>query len=116
MPRSDVLRADLERIGSMPDDEFEAKWGEWCRSRDRDIRLMRQRWIGDLEHMLAHAEREDIAVIELVAAKDAYQADPSDANRERKAAAVAAVLAIRAEERAQRPGMRVCGDAYVSEG
>jgi len=114
--RSDVIRADLERIRDMPDAEFEEKWGAWARAQDRDISLMRQRWIGDLEHMLPHAEAEEAAVVELVAAKDAFRADPSDANRERKAAAVAAVQAVRFEERANRTGIRLAGDAFVNGG
>ena len=116
MARSDVIRADLERIRDMPDAEFEAKWGAWARAQDRDLSLMRQRWLGDLEHMLPHAEAEEAAVEELVAAKDAYRGDPSDTNRLRKAVAVAAVQAIRFEERANRSGIRLAGDAYVTGG
>lgn len=114
MARSDNIRADLERIRSMPDVEFEARWGLWCLRQDRDIHLMRQRWIDDLERMLPYAEWEDAAVAELVAAKDAFRADPSEVNRVRKADAVAAVQAIRAEERSNRSGVRVAGDAYVA--
>ncbi len=114
MARSDVIRADLERIRGMSEQEFADKWGAWARSQDRDLKLVRQRWIEDLEHMLRHAEREDEAVVELVAAKDAYRDDPSEANRQRKADAVAAVQALRFEERANRTGIRVAGDAYVT--
>jgi hypothetical protein len=98
----------------MSEQEFADKWGAWARSQDRDLKLVRQRWIEDLEHMLRHAEREDEAVVELVAAKDAYRDDPSEANRQRKADAVAAVQALRFEERANRTGIRVAGDAYVT--
>lgn len=114
MARSDVLRADLDRIRSMPDDEFEEKWGAWARRQDRDVGLLRRRWIADLERMLPFAEREEEAVAELVAAKDACRERPTDANRARKAAAAAAVQAIRAEERIDRPGVGVVGDAYVT--
>ncbi len=114
MARSDVIRADLDRIRGMSDAEFADKWGAWARSQDRDLTLVRQRWIGDLEHMLPHAVREEEAVAELVAAKDAYRDDPSEANRQRKADAVAAVQAVRFEERANRAGVRVAGDAYVT--
>jgi hypothetical protein len=97
----------------MPDAEFEAKWGNWCRQQDRDLNRMRRRWITDLEAALPHAEREDAAVAELVAAKDAYRRNPSEANRARKAAAVAAVQALRADERSGRTGPRVAGDAFI---
>lgn len=113
MARSDNLRADIERICNMPDDEFAAKWGWWCYQRDRDINLMRRRWIADLEYALPFAEREEAAVAELVAAKDACRADSSDANRARKTAAIAAVQAIRAEERANRTAVGIVGDAFA---
>lgn len=111
--RSENIRADIDRIRSMPDDEFADRWSAWCHAQDRDLHLMRARWIADLEAALPHAQREDAAVAELVAAKDAYRTDPSDANRDRKAAAVAAVQALRAAERADRTGVQVCGDAYT---
>ncbi len=114
MARSDVIRADLERIRGMSDEEFADKWGAWARSQDRDLNLVRQRWIEDLEHALPHAEREEEAVAKLVAAKDAFRDDPSEANRQRKADAVAAVQAVRLAERANRTGVRVVGDAYVT--
>lgn len=116
MARSDVIRADLERIRAMPDEEFEAQWGEWARQADRDLRLVRERWIGDLERMLPYAVAEEDALVEMTAAKDAYREDPSPGNKARRAAAVAAVQAIRAEER-NHPGRQfVAGDAFVSIG
>lgn len=111
MARSDNLRADLERIGAMTDVEFEARWGNWCRQRDRDPALTRQRWLGDLTRAIPFAEREEDALAELVAAKAAYADEPSDANRARKAAAIAAIQAVRAEERTGRTTF-VAGDAY----
>jgi hypothetical protein len=113
MARSDNLRADIDRISSMSDDEFAAKWGAWCRAQDRDLNLMRQRWIEDLEYALPFAEREEAAVAELVDAKDAFRTDPTDANRTRRATAVAAVQAARAEERANRTAVGIVGDAFV---
>lgn len=113
MARADNIRADLDRIRSMSDDEFADRWGAWARAQDRDLNLMRQRWIDDLEHMLPHAEREEVAVAELVEAKDAFRADPNAATRRRRDEAVAAVQALRFEERANRGGIRVCGDAFV---
>lgn len=116
MARSDVIRADLERIRSMPDDEFEAKWADWARQYDRDLTLMRQRWIGDLERMLPYAEAEEAALVEMTAAKDAYREDPSPDNKARRAAAVAAVQAIRLEERTHPGRQLVAGDAFVTGG
>lgn len=113
MARSDNLRADIARIGSMPDEEFAAEWGAWCRTQDRDLNLMRERWLDDLRFALPFAEREEAAVEELVAAKAAYAEDPSDENRERKAAAVEAVQAVRAEERANRKHIGIAGDAFT---
>lgn len=112
--RSENIRADIARVSSMSEEEFLAKWGAWCRAQDRDPALMRRRWLEDLEHMLPFAEREEAAVAELVAAKDAYRADPSA--RARRDAAVAAVQEIRAAERAGRPGLRPAGDAFVTGG
>lgn len=116
MARADVIRDDLERIRSMPDDEFVERWGPWARAQDRDLALMRARWVGDLEAMLPHAEAEDEAGVELVAAKDAYMAKPSDENRRRKAAAVDAIQALRAEARTNRRTLGVVGDAFVTGG
>lgn len=114
MARSDNIRADLERVRSMPDEEFADKWGDWAHRQDRDLRLVRKRWIDDLEHMLPHAEAEEEAVEELVTAKDAYRADPTDNNKRRRDDAVAKVQAVRSAERANRSGVRVGGDAYVT--
>lgn len=113
MARSDNLRADIERIRSMPDDEFETRWGSWAYERDRDLTLMRQRWLDDLTRALPYAEREEEAVAELVAAKAACADGPNPDTRARKAAAVAAVQAVRAEERAGRTNF-VAGDAYAT--
>ena len=62
------------------------------------------------------SDREDKAVAVLTAAKDAYREDPSGRNKARKAAAVARVVAIRNEERAERTGVTVAGDAFMTEG
>ena len=122
MARSDVIRADLERIQSMSDGEFAEKWGAWARSQDRDLDLVRQRWVEDLEYALPYAEAEEAACEDLVAAKDAYRDDPSEENKVLKAAAVEAVQLVRAEERLKRvdstgrPLLRLGGDAYPSGG
>ena len=102
MARSDNIRADIERISAMPDDEFVEQWGEWCRQRDRDPALMRQRWLDDLGRALPHAVAEEEAVAVLIEAKAAYAADSSPGNRARKEGAIAAVQAIRAEDRVGR--------------
>jgi hypothetical protein len=60
------------------------------------------------------SDREDEAVAVLVAAKDAYRKDPSEENGKAKAEAVAAVEAIRQEERSGRTGVSVAGDAFVN--
>ena len=112
MARSDNLKADLDRIRSMPEAEFEARWGTWCRVRDRDVNLMRARWIADLEYAIPHAEREEAALTELIEAKEAFRLEPTAANRARRDAAVTAIQAIRAEERAERRGVGVAGDAF----
>lgn len=116
MARSDVIRADLDRVRGMSDEEFAEQWGEWARRADRDPKLVQQRWIRDLERALPYAEAEEAAVEELVAAKDAYRDDPSPDNKARRQAAITAVSAIRAEERS-RPGRHmVAGDAFISTG
>jgi hypothetical protein len=98
----------------MSDKEFAEKWGDWARRNDRDLRLVRERWISDLEHMLPFAEREEEAVAELVEAKEASQSDPSEANRERRDTAVKTVQDIRFEERANRgDNIRLGGDVYI---
>lgn len=53
------------------------------------------------------SEREDEAGAVLVAAKDAYRADPSEENKAAKAKAVRALVEIRNEERAGRTGVSV---------
>lgn len=58
----------------------------------------------------------DDALAELVAAKAAYRADPSEANRARKAAAVTAVQQVRAHLREGRTTTQVGGDAFLSNG
>lgn len=113
MARADDIRADIERIESMPDAEFEERWGDWARSQDRDLEMMRTRWVDDLKRMLPHAEREDEAGVELVAAKDAYRDDPSENNRLRRDRAVAEIQQIRRDKRAGR-GMAIAGDAFVN--
>lgn len=116
MARSDTIRADIDRISSMSDVEFAERWGEWARSQDRDLALMRERWISDLKRMLPHAELEDAAGVELVAAKAAYWEAPTEANRQRRDAAVANIQAIRREERTSRPARTVAGDAFMGGG
>lgn len=59
---------------------------------------------------MAASDRELAAVDQLVAAKDAYRTDPTEANRKAKAKAVAKVQKIRAEDRQGRTGL-VGGDA-----
>lgn len=65
-----------------------------------------------LDEVIAAAEFD--ALVELVAAKDAYRADASEANRLRKAAAVTLVQQLRGHLRANRPGTRIGGDAFIS--
>lgn len=116
MARSDVIRADLERIRGMSDEQFVEQWGEWARQADRDPALVRERWITDLEHALPYAEQEEEACAELVAAKDAYRGDPTPENKALRDAAFAVVRDIRNEERS-RPGRRmIAGDAFNSIG
>lgn len=114
MGRSDVIQLDLERIRGMSDEEFEEKWGDWAREADRDLHLVRQRWVGDLERALPYARAEDEAVRELVAAKDAYRSKKTPKNKARREAAVQAVRELRVAERT-RPGRQfVAGDAFVT--
>jgi len=112
--RSDNIRADIERVRTMPAREFADRWGEWARVQDREIERVRQRWIDDLEKMLPFAEQEEALLGDLVAAKEAYRTNPSRPNRAARAAAVTAVQALRATERADRARVRIAGDAYVS--
>jgi hypothetical protein len=114
MARSDVIRGDIERIGSMSDHDFEQKWGGWAYANDRDLGMVRRRWLDDLDHALGFAEEEEYALVELVAAKEVYADDPSQANKDRKAAAVAAVQDIRARERVRRGNRLIGGDAYTN--
>lgn len=111
MARSDVVKADLERIRGMSRKDFEDKWGDWARERDRDVTLVQQRWVRDLEHQLAHAKQEEALLDELTAAKAAHQENPTDASRQRRDAAVASIQAVRAAERANRT-VSLAGDAY----
>jgi hypothetical protein len=65
----------------------------------------------------ALADAESGALAELVAAKDAHRANPTDKTRARKAAAVEAVQQLRAVQRAGRgEGPSVGGDAFVTTG
>lgn len=112
--RSDNIRADIERLRSMSDEDFHARWAEWCFNNDRDVDLMRARWIGDLEYALPFAEREDSACADLVDAKDAYREEPTEENRQWRDQCVDYVLSIRAEERADRRRLFIGGDAFVS--
>lgn len=116
MARSEVIRADLERIRGMSDEEFAEQWGEWARQADRELAKVKDRWVSDLEWNLEHAELEEDALAELVAAKDAYRADQSPANKARRQAAMDTVREIRQQERS-RPGRQmVAGDAFSSTG
>lgn len=65
-----------------------------------------------LDAQLEAAEAGVLA--ELVAAKEAYRADPSPENKVRKAAAVGAVQQLRAHLRVGRTSNQVGGDAFVS--
>lgn len=116
MARSDVIRADLDRVRGMSDAEFAEQWGEWARQADRDPKLVQKRWIGDLERALPYAEAEEAALEELGAAKDAYRDDPSQENKVRRQAAIVAVSAIRTEERSLPGRHTVAGDAFISTG
>lgn len=58
---------------------------------------------------------EEKLLAELLAAKDAHGADPSDANRKRKTKAAEKLRAHRAEARQGRTSL-VGGDAYKSNG
>lgn len=72
--------------------------------------LIAQRAALDDQITAAH----DDALAELVAAKEAFRADPSEANRYRKAAAVGAVQRLRGHLRVGRTTTQVGGDAFVS--
>jgi hypothetical protein len=71
--RSEVIRADLERIRGMSDQEFADEWGEWARRNDRDPRLVQERWVRDLEYQLPFAEREEEVLPAFVDAKEAFR-------------------------------------------
>ena len=60
------------------------------------------------------AEAHEGLIAELVAAKDAYRADPTPENRERKDAAVSAVVKYRAVIREGRTTHDVVGDAVAA--
>lgn len=111
--RADNARADLERIRGMSDEEFEAQWGEWARRQDKDLQLVRQRWIGDLEKIADYAEQEAAAVAELVEAKAMYRDNPTPETKAYRDAAVAAVQLIRAQERTAERRIGPAGDAFV---
>lgn len=111
MARSDVVKADLERIQGMSRKDFADKWGDWARARDRDVALVQQRWVRDLEHQLTHAQQEEALLDELTEAKAAHRKSPTDASRQRRDAAVASIQAVRAAERANRT-VRIGGDTY----
>lgn len=116
MARSDVIRADLERVRGMSDEEFTEQWGEWARQADRDVDKVRERWLADLERALPYAEAEEAAIEELVAAKNAYRNDPTAENKARRDAAVTAVQAARAEERSHPGRSMMAGDTFISTG
>lgn len=113
MPRSDNLKADLRRVKGMSASEFEAEWGRWAEATDRDPERVRARWVRDLEKAIPFAEREEEALDELVKAKEAHRKKSTDETKARRDAAVEAVQAIRAEERANRAGITIGGDAYT---
>ena len=64
--------------------------------------------------MPSDTEAEAEAV--LIAAKDAYRADPTAANRQAKADAVADIRRLRAAARVGRAGNAVAGDVFVTTG
>lgn len=78
---------------------------------DVDLRALIQQK-ESIDHQLAQMEAQ--ALTELVDAKDAHRADPSEANRLRKAAAVTQIQRLRGYQRAGRTGTRVGGDAFLS--
>lgn len=114
MARSDVIRADLERVRGMSAEQFADRWGEWARGLDKDLAAVQARWIRDLEHALPYAEQEDDAVQVLVDAKEAAVAYPSAETRARKDAAIAALQAIRTAERSRPNRQFIAGDAFVT--
>lgn len=65
----------------------------------------------DLEAQLVAAEQDALA--ELLAAKEAYRANPTNETAQRRLDAIAAIQAIRALVRAGRP-LAVGGDAFVA--
>jgi hypothetical protein len=120
MSRAEIAAADLARITAMSQEEFRDEWGEWARLRDRDVELVRTRWISDLRDQITWGEQEDLVLAELVAAKDAYRADPNEATKARKARAVAEIVQLRSMERISRldpltgrPVITIGGDAWA---
>ncbi len=114
MARSNNISADIARVEGMSEAEFAAQWGEWAERRDKDPRKVQRRWVRELKAALPHAQAEDAAVADLVAAKDNYRADPNPTTKAAKDAAVAAVQALRQTERATRKGVRIVGDAFTN--
>jgi len=72
--------------------------------------LLEQRAALDAQITDAHVQ----ALSELIDAKDAYRADPTEENRLRKAAAGATIQQLRAHLRAGRTAPAVAGDAFIS--
>jgi hypothetical protein len=78
--------------------------------------------VSDLERLLAAkrdadrqlAEAEEGLLVELVAAKKAYRADRTPANRERRDASVAAIGAYRGVVREGRTVHEIAGDAVAA--
>jgi len=73
--------------------------------------------IADLLAQKADIDRQVLdamaaAETELLAAKEAYRADPTNETAQRRLDAIAAIQAIRAAVRAGRP-LAVAGDAFV---
>lgn len=60
------------------------------------------------------SDREDEAVVAHIEAKDAYRNDPSEENKAAKAETAARLIEIRNAERADRTGVSVSGDAFVT--
>lgn len=72
--------------------------------------LIAQRTALDGQITAAHVQ----ALSELIDAKDAYRTDPSEANRARKAAAVATLQQLRGHLRQGRTRPQVAGDAFIT--
>lgn len=68
--------------------------------------------LAEAKAALLAAEAE--ATTELIHAKALYREEPTDVNRARKVKAVETIQALRAAVRADRKGIQVAGDAYIT--